>query len=666
MCKNKTIDRSWEARVSSMPRIPRGNKGYVESLRIILNEVKNGKRPNDVIEIPGSNSQRTLKQDCVGLRPSGIVKLSENNSEWKLTEISRKWLSNKNNDYLAIFMNGQIKFFSEVLKFCINPQTSRNIYNLAIQKYKLPWKQKGQIFERTSWLIDFGYLEYIDFNSTFKTTSAGLSFLDLVTPYDYKEIEIQSSLHNHVTINIDKLDPSILSLVPKSEEQLKKRIHTLGYTPGSTEDILNVITGYLELAVDGRILISNIIEYSQKTYGIKKSSIRGFLSQLVHSELVERISSEEYEVTKYGQMILDDNNIIDLIIYFHAKYLFFFEILSEVRKKPLDTKEIVSIGALSYGLSVKGEILKRIAILKASNLIYLERGKYHLTSSGEIILNNVAVQSPKSFTKSDSNKSSKASNRAEEIMLELIESSRDSTNPDRFEKAIYKAFVYLGFDSQWIGKSGNTDVFIKTSNVPELAYRVNIDAKSTYSGPVNDNQVDFDTLKEHRDKMNANYVVIVGNEFDNGRLVRRAEEHKVGLLSVDQLNELIKSHVKTPVTFDEYKKFFEQSGLMESSILRPARESMVYTGKLLRIIVDSIYERRDDEKVDVQALHWLLKGKESIKRLPTNDEIDNVLEFLSSPLVSCITKVNGGYYPNGSLSDTILKLNFYVEQLSKK
>lgn len=665
MNEKNFMDRSWETRVSSMPRIPRGNGGYIDSLRIILNAVANGNRPNSVVEIPGSNSKRTLEQDCVGLRPSGFVKSPIGAGNWELTDISKEWLKNKNNDYLAIYMNGQIKFFSEILNLREEQLTSRKIYEHATNDYKMAWKQESQIFERTSWLRDFGYLEYIDFNSTFKITEKGLSFLKAVTPYDFKKIKSPSEFNRVNSINISDLDSNILNIVPKNQKDFESRIHTMGYTPGPNEDILNVINGYLELVIDNRVSIKSIIDYSKKTYSIKESSIRGFLSQLTISGLFERVSSEEYEITKYGQMLLEDDNIIDLAIYFHARYLFFFEILAELKKKPLNAKEIINEGTISYGLAVEGEITKRISILKTAKLLYLDRGKYHISPSGEYLLKNIKVQSPKVFTKTDDTKTEESSDSVEKIMSELIVSSRDSMNPDRFEKAIYQAFLFLGFKAKWIGRSGNTDVFIQTSNIPELSYKVNIDAKSTYSGPVSDSQVDFDTLNEHKAKMNADYVIIVGNEFDNGRLMRRAEEHKVGLLSVDQLNELIKNHLQIPVTFEEYKKFFEQIGIMNSSVLQPARDSMVYQGNLIKVIVKNIYEKNETERIDVNVLHWILKKDDTIKRVPTNKEIEDILDFLSSPLVSCIVKTKDNYYPNGSLADTVLKLRFYGDQLSE-
>lgn len=46
----------------------------------------------------------------------------------------------------------------------------------------------------------------------------------------------------------------------------------------------------------------------------------------------------------------------------------------------------------------------------------------------------------------------------EDLLTELKLASRDSANPTRLEKACGKAFAELGFDAQWLGGSGETDV----------------------------------------------------------------------------------------------------------------------------------------------------------------------------------------------------------------
>ena len=138
------------------------------------------------------------------------------------------------------------------------------------------------------------------------------------------------------------------------------------------------------------------------------------------------------------------------------------------------------------------------------------------------------------------------------MITELRLSSRDSANPDRFEKAIKSAFVYLGFQAAWLGGSGKTDVLIQARTAPKLSYVVAVDAKSTQSGNVTEEMIDFDTLKEHRKLHHADYSAIVGCSFRGERLFNRCREHKVALLDVDIMEQMIRNQAEIPLTGENY------------------------------------------------------------------------------------------------------------------
>lgn len=66
--------REWDIKVFSIPKIPRSSKGYPESLKTILNALKENKPYNKPINIEGSSRKDTLEKLFVFLRPIGIVK----------------------------------------------------------------------------------------------------------------------------------------------------------------------------------------------------------------------------------------------------------------------------------------------------------------------------------------------------------------------------------------------------------------------------------------------------------------------------------------------------------------------------------------------------------------------------------------------------------------
>lgn len=66
--------REWDIKVFSIPKIPRSSKGYPESLKTILNALKENKPYNKPINIEGSSRKDTLERLFTFLRPIGIVK----------------------------------------------------------------------------------------------------------------------------------------------------------------------------------------------------------------------------------------------------------------------------------------------------------------------------------------------------------------------------------------------------------------------------------------------------------------------------------------------------------------------------------------------------------------------------------------------------------------
>lgn len=94
----------------------------------------------------------------------------------------------------------------------------------------------------------------------------------------------------------------------------------------------------------------------------------------------------------------------------------------------------------------------------------------------------------------------------------------------------------------------------QSKNSPKLSYAVAVDAKSTQSGNVTEDQIDFDTLKDHRKLHHADYSAIVGCSFRGERLLNRCKEHKVALIDVDTLEQLIRNQVEIPLTGEDYKR----------------------------------------------------------------------------------------------------------------
>lgn len=107
-----------DAKVFSMPRVPSGDKGIVEILKEILNEVNKNTSPTKILKFTGSSSQNTLNELCVNLRPMNLVVKTEYG--WALTKESKKYLESDDKLYLAALLCANIKFVGEILFYLEN------------------------------------------------------------------------------------------------------------------------------------------------------------------------------------------------------------------------------------------------------------------------------------------------------------------------------------------------------------------------------------------------------------------------------------------------------------------------------------------------------------------------------------------------------------------
>lgn len=134
----------------------------------------------------------------------------------------------------------------------------------------------------------------------------------------------------------------------------------------------------------------------------------------------------------------------------------------------------------------------------------------------------------------------------ETLVSELESASRDSSNPERFEKACAIAFQALGVEATHLGGPGRTDVLVTIESNLEVLSRAIIDAKSS-AGQLTETSIKFDALKEHAQKHRATSMAVVAPGFDGaGRLVTWAEANGVVLLTAAELGTLLRAHERSP------------------------------------------------------------------------------------------------------------------------
>lgn len=633
--------KGWSDKIYSMPEIPRENN-FVESLYTYLKQFKN------------NNLEKKI---ALGLRTNGFLLKDENNS-WKLTDISKKILNTRNNEILFEHLSNTIVFFGEIL-YLLN-QDSMNIgrlLNIANEGYLIVnWKKKNQIFTRLQWLRDLGVVEYSGFENLYKINNKGQVYLEIITNNFELHKKIQTTEHDEIINSI----PNWIF------ENKKKDLDNLGYIAGGKENYLNTIKETIRLIQIEQNDLSDFIECSVFS-GLKENSVKHHIKTLTDMGLIERQSLTTYKVTAIGGKILSLNDF-QFVFYLDKICTFVLEILLYLNRKPQTLKELTEIPKEKYSVN-KDSMSKRLNFLEVAKLIYkVDYYTYATSDLGKSVLSYFNIESSLTSDNIEINEndididSSTPTDSINSLIIELRQAASDSTLPSRFEKVINECFINLGYDSKWLGKSGETDVLAQTKTAPVSQYKIIIDAKSTSSPTVSDSLIDFDTLKEHKQKYNADYIVVVGIKFDKGRVVKRANEHKVALLDVDALADLLKNHREVPLGYKEYEKIFSKGGIVNLDSLAEDRAQLIYQKKLVYSVLDILTEERDDPvtkgELSARDIYIMLKMNQNLSQSPTLNQIEGALKFLSSSFIRGIEKTKNGYSATGSVTEISNILNF--------
>lgn len=671
--------RQWQSKAKSVPRIPRSKTegGYVDSLKLILNAVEQDKEKEFIIEFEGRKSPRSLDEHCINLRPLGMVYQQEKFRKWLMSEeiiaISNGGFKSED---IASYLNSKVKYFSEMLNFLKKPRGINEILKNAQNIYKLNWKDNNQIYERLYWLRDLNLVGHIKHEKKYQIKNEGIEFLTKNPPIDVNEIEkfVYDMTEEETTLEI----PAWLDQMYKFNwSKNEKRNNSIGYIPGGLKNAFNIINETLDMARD-IIDFESINNFIKTNLNSSVSSVGHFLSTLSKARLLERKGEKIYRVTDIGEKLIDSNNPnLYLILILHSNFKFVLEILKAINEKELTIKELASIGKTQYGMDSENvdQVRKRVQLLKNAKLVLDDSKKtFSLTNRGKLLLDIVIEYDNQASELTITTLQEEPDNDVGSLynlLTDLRLASTDSANPNKFEKLLNEVFVELGFTSELLAKSGTTDILLTAPTAPKFTYTVAVDAKTNREGKITDNHIDFETLKEHKIKHSADYVVVIGKSFFGKRVVKRALANKIVLINIDVLEELVKKHYEFPLQAVEYLPLFQQSGEVDLTVLNDSYSLMSRRKMLFKLIIEALIENSTDKYtggiITTDNIYFIIKGNEIFSDIPLEkEELVNMLNLLSNPLIDCVGETKDGYYAKGSIKDAALKFGFYYGVSSNK
>ena len=163
-----------------------------------------------------------------------------------------------------------------------------------------------------------------------------------------------------------------------------------------------------------------------------------------------------------------------------------------------------------------------------------------------------------------------------------------------------------------------------------------VDCKTSASGSVNDQQVDWVTLTEHKVKHDANHILLVAPNPSGHRLFDRAVQYHVTVMSADQLRGLCQQHAKTPLGLDDYLSLFAAGGSLDMQAVDERAEEVKRLVTLAAAVCETIRGRSAlFGRLSARDLFLILSGR-TIAEGTTEDELQAMLDTLASPLLGVL------------------------------
>lgn len=370
----------------------------------------------------------------------------------------------------------------------------------------------------------------------------------------------------------------------------------------------------------------------------------------------------------------------------HGRTRFVGEMLTVVRE-PKTVEEILHIANESYGAGWKTstQVNNRRGWLQSAGMLRIDdAGRLVLTDAGDSFLRGVpifepgepveggqpavavAIQ-PEAQAATDGEPPAVAVPAGvDQLIHELNVSATASSDPNRFERAIRDVFEFLGFNAQWLGGAGRTDVLLTAALGRGPSYRVVVDAKSSGAGTVGDQQIDWVTLQDHKSKHDADFVALVAPSPHGSRLFNRASQQGVAVISVERLSALCHQHASAPLGLDVYRDLFTTGGELDLQAVAERADEWLRIVGLATAIVRAIRERSQQFGPLSARDLFLILADDPAGEAATEDELQQLLETLASPFIGLLSgTAASGYLVTTSREVLALRLGLLAVEVGR-
>lgn len=641
----------WASRLSSMPYLPGGGAQQVDSLRALLSTVIGSEGLLTLSIADGSGAERSLRDAVKPLSSAGFIQPLDR-AHVSVTDEAQSWLATGDDAQLLAIFHRHIRFIGELLQALEDgPRSVRDLMSVASERYDLVWSTPDQTRRRITWLSCLGAVEYRTATLVALTDTGRplLSALVLDSPTLVAAPQV-------TRVEVKDPPPAIAVLITDlTPQRLAARNSVLGYIPrgnggaDAAEALLALVN-----ASSPSTTKADLLAFAERNFGVGEASFAAALTMLTKSGLIEQTSLGVFETTPPAREWLETADPLDLVLLIHAHYLFVLEIIPMLAEH--DRAPDLARAAVDYfgmqRVDTSG-VRTRLQLLKSAGLI-IERAnwRYQASPLGEEIAARTPIQqaieidSIEQTAVSDETQGAPGLQvKALQLAADLVKAGTDSEKSIRLEQLTAQAFQFLGFEARHIGGGGKTDVLATAEDRNLNPVRFIVDAKSARSGTVSEGAVSFDTLREHKEQHRADHVILVGPNFDSGRVRGRAEQNKVALITTAELAAVVRRHVEFPLSAHYYLGLITGSDNDRRDLESHRLSVEQRIGLLAQVVSVLAEESRDPDDVTHGALTsnevYLIARSAGTGPRPKTKDIEAALDLLQHPLLASVRAMPG-------------------------
>ncbi|MGH7869140.1 MAG: hypothetical protein ACREP9_16265 [Candidatus Dormibacteraceae bacterium] len=653
--------RSWADRSNSIGFIPGKKQNRREALRAILGQLplKSG-QSIQVMMATGKEIAASVDELCGRQLSNSALARRESSGFWAATEAADRWLENSNDEELAEHLHANVKLFGELLASVEGVTTKQAIMQIS-HDYGLHWSSTDQLYRRLGWMEFLGLLERWGSNK-FVITERGQHFLSRISLTTKEEAIGSASSVDDGDVALPAAGETVAALLARSAQQSPKRKIIIGYISrgrkapdrdlgAGSQSPFDAVRNLVDLLGDGAT-VDEFYRRCAQYLGMKRTSANQTLQTMRNMRVFDMVSYNQYGPDSDVLELLELGNEIDFVRFLHSRYAFVGELLAtldEATPAPYAAK--IANEVYGYSQIDSSEVRTRLGFMADAGLVErVDWTRYRATTLGKLLAAELELELPSGevelseMTESETDAYSSVQ-LVDSIASSLRNYSRRSDASTEFEIAVSTAFDFLGFDSKHLGGSGRTDVVVDAHLPDKDGFRAIVDAKSSASGVITDNLINFDKLKGHQQRHRADYGMVVGPDFSN-RVREWAGNNGFTLVTVDELISLLVRHARHPLTLSELRNLFERT-VDDLTEIEEQYSAAERSGVLLTKLIELLYaEAREDDPlldgyISLENVNYVLR-KELTPR-PSAAAVEECLQFLAHDLVRGVVRAELKY-----------------------